>query len=98
MIADTIDFANQLTGEAIGLDVRMTELSGGQTRALLIADATMHLRHADRAARRGRERRHRPLPMSRAAAPAAQDLHLRHPRPAHRAAFGLSHRDQPRAA
>ncbi len=40
MIADTIDFANQLTGEAIGLSVRMTELSGGQTRALLIADAT----------------------------------------------------------
>ena len=41
MIADTIDFANQLTGEAIGLDVRMTELSGGQTRSLLIADATI---------------------------------------------------------
>ncbi len=41
MIADTIDFANELTGEAIGLDVRMTELSGGQTRSLLIADATI---------------------------------------------------------
>ena len=41
MIEDTIAFANQLTGEAVGLDVRMTELSGGQTRALLIADATI---------------------------------------------------------
>jgi ABC-type lipoprotein export system ATPase subunit len=41
MIADTIDFANELTGEAIGLNVRMTELSGGQTRSLLIADATI---------------------------------------------------------
>ena len=41
MIERTIDFANQLTGEPVGLDVRMTELSGGQTRALLIADATV---------------------------------------------------------
>lgn len=37
----TIEFANQLTGEPIDLDNRMTELSGGQTRALLIADATV---------------------------------------------------------
>ncbi len=37
----TLDFANQLTGEPILLDSRMTELSGGQTRALLIADATI---------------------------------------------------------
>ncbi len=37
----TLDFANQLTGEPIALDSRMTELSGGQTRALLIADATI---------------------------------------------------------
>lgn len=41
MIERTIAFANQLTGEAVRLDVRMTELSGGQTRALLIADATI---------------------------------------------------------
>jgi len=41
MVATAIDFANQLTGEAIDLDNRMTELSGGQTRALLIADATI---------------------------------------------------------
>ena len=33
MIKRTIDFANQLTGEPVNLDVRMTELSGGQTRA-----------------------------------------------------------------
>lgn len=37
----TLAFANQLTGEAIDVDSRMTELSGGQTRALLIADATI---------------------------------------------------------
>lgn len=41
LVEETIDFANQLTGEAIVLDSRMTELSGGQTRALLIADATI---------------------------------------------------------
>jgi ABC-type lipoprotein export system ATPase subunit len=41
LTAEAIDFANQLTGEAIDLDNRMTELSGGQTRALLIADATV---------------------------------------------------------
>ena len=37
----TLDFANQFTGEPIIRDSRMTELSGGQTRALLIADATI---------------------------------------------------------
>ncbi len=41
LVAEAIDFANQLTGEPIDLDNRMTELSGGQTRALLIADATI---------------------------------------------------------
>ena len=37
----TLDFANQLTGESINVESTMTELSGGQTRALLIADATI---------------------------------------------------------
>lgn len=37
----TLDFANELTGEPILPGIRMTELSGGQTRALLIADATV---------------------------------------------------------
>jgi ABC-type lipoprotein export system ATPase subunit len=37
----TLAFANQLTGEPIEVESRMTELSGGQTRALLIADATV---------------------------------------------------------
>lgn len=37
----TLEFANQLTGEPINVVSRMTELSGGQTRALLIADATI---------------------------------------------------------
>jgi ABC-type lipoprotein export system ATPase subunit len=41
LVEEAVDFANQLTGEAIDLDNRMTELSGGQTRALLIADATV---------------------------------------------------------
>ena len=41
MIGKTLDFANELTGEQIVLASRMTELSGGQTRALLIADATI---------------------------------------------------------
>ncbi len=40
-IERTLAFANQLTGEPIVLQNRMTELSGGQTRALLIADATV---------------------------------------------------------
>ncbi len=41
LIDRVISFANQLTGEPIILENRMTELSGGQTRALLIADATI---------------------------------------------------------
>jgi len=41
MLDETLTFANDLTGEPIVLDSRMTELSGGQTRALLIADATI---------------------------------------------------------
>jgi len=41
LVQQTLAFANQLTGEPIILDSRMTELSGGQTRALLIADATI---------------------------------------------------------
>jgi len=41
MLERTLGFANQLTGEPIQVNSRMTELSGGQTRALLIADATI---------------------------------------------------------
>jgi len=41
VINETIEFANQLTGEAIIRTTAMTELSGGQTRALLIADAVI---------------------------------------------------------
>lgn len=40
-VEETMDFANQLTGEPIIEDSIMTELSGGQTRALLIADAVV---------------------------------------------------------
>jgi len=41
IISETLNFANQLTGEAIILETGMTELSGGQTRSLLIADAVI---------------------------------------------------------
>ena len=41
VVEETLDFANQLTGEPILVDAAMTELSGGQTRALLIADAVV---------------------------------------------------------
>ena len=41
LVGRTLAFANELTGEPILVKSRMTELSGGQTRALLIADATI---------------------------------------------------------
>ncbi|HYA57919.1 MAG TPA: ATP-binding cassette domain-containing protein [Thermoplasmata archaeon] len=41
LVGRTVEFANELTGEAIDLESVMTELSGGQTRALLIADAVV---------------------------------------------------------
>ncbi|HYA10963.1 MAG TPA: ATP-binding cassette domain-containing protein [Thermoplasmata archaeon] len=41
LVGRTVEFANELTGEAIDLESAMTELSGGQTRALLIADAVV---------------------------------------------------------
>lgn len=41
VVQRTLAFANQLTGEPVAIASRMTELSGGQTRALLIADATI---------------------------------------------------------
>jgi ABC-type lipoprotein export system ATPase subunit len=40
-VEETLEFANQLTGEPIAVESAMTELSGGQSRALLIADATV---------------------------------------------------------
>ena len=41
LVQETLSFANELTGEPLSADQRMTELSGGQTRALLIADAAI---------------------------------------------------------
>ena len=41
LLERTVAFANELTGEAIDMESAMTELSGGQTRALLIADAVV---------------------------------------------------------
>ncbi|MBS7248677.1 MAG: ATP-binding cassette domain-containing protein [Candidatus Jordarchaeales archaeon] len=41
LVKRTLDLANQLSGENIVPNIRMTELSGGQTRALLIADAVV---------------------------------------------------------
>jgi len=40
-INDTITLANGFTCEAVGEEMRMTALSGGQTRALMIADALL---------------------------------------------------------
>ncbi|NLV27004.1 MAG: ATP-binding cassette domain-containing protein [Methanomicrobiales archaeon] len=40
-IQDTILLANQFTGEPITGTVRMTSLSGGQTRSLMVADAIL---------------------------------------------------------
>jgi ABC-type lipoprotein export system ATPase subunit len=39
IVKSTIDMANQFTGEKISSDMRVTTLSGGQTRSLMIADA-----------------------------------------------------------
>lgn len=41
LVGETLEFANELTGEPILEHIRMTELSGGQTRALLVADAAI---------------------------------------------------------
>lgn len=41
IIDECLEFANQLTGESIIKTTGMTELSGGQTRSLLIADAVI---------------------------------------------------------
>lgn len=41
IVEETLAFANELTGEPIIEDEAMTELSGGQTRALLLADAVV---------------------------------------------------------
>jgi ABC-type lipoprotein export system ATPase subunit len=41
IIRATIKLANELTGEKINSEIAMTQLSGGQTRSLLIADAIL---------------------------------------------------------
>jgi len=41
LIAKTIELANEFTGEKVSAPMRMTALSGGQTRSLLIADAIL---------------------------------------------------------
>ena len=41
LIAKTIELANEFTGEKVSADMRMTALSGGQTRSILIADAIL---------------------------------------------------------
>ena len=40
-VDEVLEFANQLTGEPVVKESAMTELSGGQTRSLLIADAVI---------------------------------------------------------
>ena len=39
IVAETIALANEFTGEEITAGARMTALSGGQTRSLMVADA-----------------------------------------------------------
>ena len=89
----TIEFANKLTGEPIDLDNRMTELSGGQTRALLIADATVICSTPvvllDEVENAGIHRT-RAVQLLRAV---PQDFHLRHARSADRPVVRLPHRD-----
>jgi len=41
LIERTVDLTNKFTGEKITASMRMTSLSGGQTRSLLIADAIL---------------------------------------------------------
>ncbi len=41
IVADTIELANQFTGEKIQPGCRITSLSGGQTRSLMVADAIL---------------------------------------------------------
>ncbi|PWR74374.1 ATP-binding cassette domain-containing protein [Methanospirillum lacunae] len=41
LVDTTISLANQFTGEPIQRKVRMTQLSGGQTRSLMVADAIL---------------------------------------------------------
>lgn len=41
LIGEVIDLANKFTGESISEKAKVTELSGGQTRALLFADAIL---------------------------------------------------------
>ena len=41
LVEETIEFANQLTGEPIIVERAMTELSGGQARSLMITDAVV---------------------------------------------------------
>lgn len=41
LLGRTIDLANRFTGESIKGESRMTSLSGGQTRSLMIADAVL---------------------------------------------------------
>lgn len=41
VVSDTIDLANQFTGEKLHGGCRITALSGGQTRSLMVADAIL---------------------------------------------------------
>jgi ABC-type lipoprotein export system ATPase subunit len=95
VVAETIEFANQLTGEPIILDAAMTELSGGQTRALLVADAVVignaPIVLLDEIENAGIDRAR-----TRAAAPLPEDVRLRHARSAHRPRLQRAGRDAPR--
>ena len=89
VVGETLDFCQPVHRRAHLLDSRMTELSGGQTRALLIADATVICNTPIVLLDEVENAGHPSDAGGGTAAPAPQDLPLRHPRPAHRPAFGL---------
>ena len=96
MLERTLAFANQLTGEPILVDSRMTELSGGPDPRPAHRRRHHHLQHAHRAAGRSGERRHPSHPRPRVAARIRENIYFCDTRSAHRASFGLPHRDAER--
>jgi ABC-type lipoprotein export system ATPase subunit len=60
VISRVMAVTNQLAGEPVSLEDNLTMLSGGQARALMVADVALVSQCAGGADRRDRERRYRP--------------------------------------
>ena len=93
LVEKAIEFANKLTGEPIDMDNRMTELSGGQTRRMLIADATVICSTPVVLLDEVENAGHPPHPGGAVVARVPQDLHFRDTRPADGAFVRFPHRD-----